>query len=570
MGRKLESFRGIHVLTADSIERLYPVAERNTPEGERLGRIPYSDTYFAALGTAIVRRLHGVLAKPRKVIALDCDNTLWQGICGEDGPEGVALDAPRRALQMFMREQRDAGMLLVMASKNNEQDVLDTFEAHPEMPLQLEHFAGWRLNWDSKPENLAGLAEELDLGLDSFIFIDDNPKECAEVENGAPEVLPLALPKNISDTADFLAHVWAFDHPVITDEDRKRNILYAQKRAYDAELRSSGSLEDFLRELELRVEFAPVSSANIERVAQLTRRTNQFNFTSIRRTVSEVESLASEGFECYAASVSDRFGDYGLVGVMVAAPAGDAFEIDTMLLSCRALGRGVEHRMLAYLADRAAALGLRRIRARVQSTSKNAPARRFLESIAGDNLVRDDFGMQADLDASYLRSLTWTPASTARTSAASAAAPKSVSTGADYGCIARELRSPAQIVAAMRAGYHKTAASVNFSETEGRVAAIWSELLERPVNSIDDNFFDLGGHSLLAVLMILRVKEAFGIELPVDDVYSADLTLGGIAGKIELYQLTRMNPDEVGGLLAEVESLSDEEVQALLEKHDRV
>ena len=145
--------------------------------------------------------------------------------------------APRRELQEFMAEQREAGMLLTMASKNNEQDVLDTFAAHPEMPLSLRHFAAWRWNWQSKAENVSSLAEELGLGLDSFLFVDDNPKECAELSGELPEVLSLALPEDIERTPEFLNHIWAFDHPVVTEEDRNRNVYYSQQQEFGAEVR---------------------------------------------------------------------------------------------------------------------------------------------------------------------------------------------------------------------------------------------------------------------------------------------------------------------------------------------
>ncbi|MGH9633040.1 MAG: HAD-IIIC family phosphatase, partial [Bryobacteraceae bacterium] len=219
MESHFEEVPGIQFLKYSQILKLYPVDHWNSPQGERLGRIPYTEAFFCALGTAIVRQAHALFMPPYKVIALDCDNTLWQGICGEDGPRGVVLDAPRRVLQEFVLDQREAGMLLSMASKNNEQDVIETFEQNPDMPLQLRHFVSWRLNWQSKPRNLASLSEELSLGLDSFIFIDDNPKECAEVEDGAPDVLTLALPAEIEETPHFLEHVWAFDHPIITEED---------------------------------------------------------------------------------------------------------------------------------------------------------------------------------------------------------------------------------------------------------------------------------------------------------------------------------------------------------------
>src|SRR5205823_8812586 len=175
------------------------------------------------------RKIHAMQMTPYKVVALDCDDTLWQGICGEDGPWGVVLDPPRRALQQFMLAQHDAGMLLCLCSKNNEEDVVATFRARREMPLHLEHFVARRINWQAKSTGLAELAHELDLDLASFIFVDDNPEECGEVQADRPEVLALPLPSHAGEIPDFLKHVWAFDRLRITEEDRKRTALYGQQ-----------------------------------------------------------------------------------------------------------------------------------------------------------------------------------------------------------------------------------------------------------------------------------------------------------------------------------------------------
>ena len=165
---------------------LYPVPDYYDPHGDELGHIPYTPAFYAALGTAVARKIHALRRAPYKAIVLDCDGTLWDGVCGEDGPEGVSLDPPRRFLQEFMLAQRDAGMLLCLSSKNNEQDVLETFRANPRMPLQPEHFVARRINWEPKSAHLVSLAGELNLGLDSFIFVDDNPTECAELAGPLP------------------------------------------------------------------------------------------------------------------------------------------------------------------------------------------------------------------------------------------------------------------------------------------------------------------------------------------------------------------------------------------------
>ncbi len=195
----LSGTAGLHFFHYADIQSLYPVAQVHEPRAAEIARIPYTEEMFAALATTIARRAHTLSAPPYKVIAVDLDNTLWRGICGEDGPEGVALDPPRRHLHEFLLAQREAGMLLAIASKNNFRDVQETFDAHPEFPLRLEHFAAWRIDWNPKPVNLASLASELNVGLDSFIFLDDNPKECAEVASSAPEVLSIALPANLDE-----------------------------------------------------------------------------------------------------------------------------------------------------------------------------------------------------------------------------------------------------------------------------------------------------------------------------------------------------------------------------------
>lgn len=570
---KLKDAPGVEWLEAEEILQQYPVEHRYDAEGERLGRIPYTEAMFAALGTALVRRAHALRMAPYKVIAVDCDNTLWQGICGEDGAGGVVLDAARRRLHEFLLKQREAGMMLALASKNNEQDVFDTFAAHPEFPLGLKHFTTWRLNWESKAENLASMAAELNVGLDTFLFVDDNPKECAEVREGAPEALPLALPENIDELPEMLQHVWAFDHARVTEEDRQRSERMAQTLEFGSALKKAASLEEFMAGLGLRVDVQPLEMERLGRVAQLTQRTNQFNTTTIRRSESEIQALLEGGgFRCYTAEVSDRFGEYGLVGVVMVRERAAELEVDTLLLSCRALGRGVEHRLLASVAEVALDEGKYMVTVPFRLTARNAPARQFLDGVEFGEKIDDNGGAVYRFPATELQALRWKPSSTS-----AAAAPQGTAQAAttrrqvDYGRIAMELRTPEQIVAAMRkearAGWQAaTGDDAPSSEAERKLARIWSELLEKPVVSVAANFFDLGGHSLLAVLLLMRVKEEFQVELSVDDVYSGSLTLGELAAAIEARQLGDLNPEEYQALLAEIEGLSDEEVRALLER----
>jgi acyl carrier protein len=298
-------------------------------------------------------------------------------------------------------------------------------------------------------------------------------------------------------------------------------------------------------------------------VAQLTQRTNQFNFTTIRRTAAEISALQADGsLECVAVHVSDRFGDYGLTGVVLFGEAEDALVIDTLLLSCRVLGRGVEHRVMARLSDEALERGLKTLAATLVTTAKNEPARRFLKEIGAHLEERTATGLSYRIPAAELRDLRWKP-SPERGSPKAWTRRPAAHKRPDYVRIARELSTPVQILEAMRCSAPGRPEDEN---TEARLARIWSDLLHKSDISSKDNFFDLGGHSLLAVMLIVRVRESFGVELAIDDVYSVNLTLGELASKIERAQMSGRGTYE--DLYKEIEALSDEEVKQLLAAED--
>jgi FkbH-like protein len=350
----------VHLVTPREIDALYPVAQPHDPHADKLGHIPYTPAYFAALGTMVARKIHALRTPPFKVIALDCDDTLWRGICGEDGPQGVVVDPPRRALQEFMLAQHAQGMLLTLCSKNNVEDVLDTFRLHPEMVLRMEHFAAWRINWSSKSGEPGGARRRTGSGLDSFILVDDSPRECREWRRLSASAGPDAAAAR-REIPEFLRHVWAFDRLRVTEEDRARPPCTRRSSSASAPKSRRPAWTIFSGTCKLEVRIAPMSPKDLARVAQLTQRTNQMNFTTVRRSESDIQALLESGkAECLTVHVSDRFGSYGLAGAMIFRGGVDAISIDTFLLSCRALGRGVEHRMLAALgASRSSGAGRR-------------------------------------------------------------------------------------------------------------------------------------------------------------------------------------------------------------------
>ena len=544
----------VHLLTADEIAALYPVEEIHDPHGDELGHLPYTPLYFAALATAIARKIHAIAQPPYKVIALDCDDTLWAGICGEDGPEGIEIDEPRRALQNFMLERRREGMLLALCSKNNPQDVLDVFAARPDMPLRLEDFAARRIDWNSKAQGLAALAAELELGLDTFILVDDNAKECTEAQAGAPEILALPLPAQPAEIPEFLRHVWAFDRARITSEDRRRAELYAQRAERRRAEKAAGSLEEFLALLELEVAIAPLRPEQIARVAQLTQRTNQMNASCIRRTEAEIRALQAE---CLTVSVRDRFGDYGLTGAMIFRPQGSALAVDTFLLSCRALGRGVEHRMLARLGEIALERSLDRVEILFLPGKRNQPAEAFFQSVG------NPLAAERAVQVRYSPARNPLPALRTSEPRREGAPPLAI----DYARIATHLRRPEDVVERIRAAARRDAPRpvVDAPRTplERDLAEVWAGLLNLPAVGVHENFFELGGHSLLAVQLLSRVRQIYGIELSLEVVYSGEFTVAELAKAGELKEIEQAGGD-YRQLLEELAGLSDEEVRALL------
>lgn len=387
----LESFlkdqNSVQLLSLEKIADLYDVEEIYDTESDRLGHMPFTPEFYAALGTYLIRKVNAFINPGYKVIALDCDNTLWKGICGESGALNVTIDKNYIALQEFFLEKYNEGFLLVLCSKNNEADVWEVFDRHPEMKLKREHISAYRINWESKSDNLLSLSKELNLGINSFIFIDDNEFETEQISSNCPDVLSLTLPEDSEDFSGFLNHIWAFDYFRITDEDRKRNEMYRVEKQRKDEGNKFVSLDDFLKTLELKVEVIPVEQKDIDRAVQLTLRTNQFNLNGIRRTPEEIaEAINDENSFCRIIKVKDRFGEYGITGLVLAKKKLNSLMIETFLLSCRVLGRNVEGVILSELDNYCMANGIDNINAFFKPTEKNKP---FQDFLSGSEWVYD-------------------------------------------------------------------------------------------------------------------------------------------------------------------------------------
>jgi len=380
----LEKMAGVQVFDFAGVVEQVGIGAARDSQSEVLSRMPYSSGLYQALGIALVRRILSTRRSPAKVVALDCDNTLWGGVVGEVGLNGISLgsDGRGRSYQLFQRQiqqLKERGLLLVVVSKNEEADVMRVFAEHPEMVLRAEDIAAWRVNWKHKSENLQELAEELNLGSDSFVLLDDDPAVRMEVGMRLPGVHVVPLPENAAGYCETLERLWLFDGAAATEADRKRTRMMQEEGQRRAEKGRAGNLEEYLAGLQLEVEMRGPEESEWARVAQLTQRTNQFNLSLKRRTVEEVQGLRT-GHRVLVIKARDRFGDYGLVGTCIQRDAeAGVCEIDTLLMSCRVLGRGVEDAFLYAMAEAAARAGAKQLVAPFVEGPRNQMCKEFLK-----------------------------------------------------------------------------------------------------------------------------------------------------------------------------------------------
>lgn len=348
-------------------------------------RFPFSPAAAQDLARRVVA-VGAVLKRPRaKVIALDADNTLWGGVIGEDGMEGIALgpDYPGNCYVAFQRrllEYQQRGFILALCSKNNEADVLEVLRRHPHQVLREERFAALRVNWQPKPDNLRSLAEELNLGLDSIVFVDDSAHECGIVRQTLPMVDVVQTPGRAVDVPGCLDRLSRLEVIALTEEDRRKTEMYVQDRKRRDMAASSVDLPGYLRSLQMEISVSFDDRRQIARVAQLTQKTNQFNLTTRRYTEDEVARLIeADDWLVAHFSLRDIFGDSGIVGIaLVRQTAPDLAELDTFLMSCRVIGRMAETAFLETILAALRRRGVTTLLADYLPTPKNGLVEGFL------------------------------------------------------------------------------------------------------------------------------------------------------------------------------------------------
>lgn len=351
-----------------------------------LGKIAFGNDVCKSAAADIKAALRGLMGKARKLIVLDLDETLWGGIVGDVGWQNIRLGGHDQMGEAFVDFQRELkglaqrGIILGIVSKNEEENALAAIDNHPEMILRRSDFAGWKINWSDKAANIAELAQQLNLGLDSIVFIDDNPVERARVRQSLPQVLVPEWPSDPRFFPQTLLRLDCFDKPSITQEDRERPQMYATERQR-ADLRSQvSSMDEWLKSLGVAVVAEPLEAANLTRAAQLLNKTNQLNLSTRRMSEAELSAWATDPSRCcWVLRVSDKFGDSGLTGLLSVESRGLDAQIVDFVLSCRVMGRKVEECMLKIAVDWARSVGAKELVAVYEPTLKNKPCLDFFE-----------------------------------------------------------------------------------------------------------------------------------------------------------------------------------------------
>jgi UDP-4-amino-4,6-dideoxy-N-acetyl-beta-L-altrosamine N-acetyltransferase len=320
-----------------------------------LARAPFSSSFNQKLSEQIMAMMLALKGFGARVIVLDLDNTLWKGIIGDDGLNGIVVDGDYpgnvyQAIQKLFKVFKSKGYLLAICSKNNELTALEVFEKHPGMQLKQKDFSTWQINWQDKSTNLVAIAEKLGLSLASFCLIDDNPLERAEIKKRLPEVFVPDLPEEISEWPEFIKQLPELSFLEVNDEDKQRNQQYQIRHQLQNITLTEESRAEFLNSLGIKIALEHYCGTNQQRILQLIQKTNQFNATTRRYTQIDLEGLLAQG-DCFAIRIKDNLGTNEIAGVLIVLYEHQVARIDNFILSCRVLGRELEIAVLHWLVN---------------------------------------------------------------------------------------------------------------------------------------------------------------------------------------------------------------------------
>lgn len=347
-----------------------------------VAKLPFAPAYIPLYAQRLLRLIGAMIGKSRRVLVLDLDNTLWGGVIGDDGIGGIVIGAgsargeAHLAIQRMALQYKERGIILCIASKNTDEVAREVFRRHPEMLIKEDDIALFQINWNDKASNIQAIADALDLGLDAFVFLDDNPVERKQVRDTLPMIAVPELPEDPSDWVPVIEAAAHFEQLSFTLEDQARTEYYKANARRTVQAQTIGDPRKFLESLQMTMIVAPFDALGRGRIVQLIAKSNQFNLTTRRYSESEVAAF-EEAADCEALQIrlKDMFGDNGMISVVICTKHRLVWEIDTWIMSCRVLGRGVERAVLGILGARARAGGARELQGIYIPTAKNGLVR---------------------------------------------------------------------------------------------------------------------------------------------------------------------------------------------------
>lgn len=372
----------VHVTRYASLVSLHGHQNWFDPKKWRQARQPVSAAHVGEYAESVMHHIVPLALPPAKVIVTDLDHTLWHGVIGEDGITGIQItdkgkNGGHLQYQRLLKQLQKTGFLLSISSKNNHEEAIEALETHPDMQLRGSDFASIKANWDSKAANIQAIADELNIGTDSIVFIDDNPVEREVIARQLPQVTVIELPDDSQGYAATVGRCARLSRLSLSDEDRQKTRQYAAESERKKYLAATADMTTFLHDLDMQVSVSPLTQMNLTRAAQLTGKTNQFNVTTRRYEESDLQRMLDQPdrYLTYMARATDRFGDHGWIILGLIEVEGQAAWFDSLLMSCRALGRGVETAFISRIVQDLQSRGIQHLYGIILPTAKNSPVR---------------------------------------------------------------------------------------------------------------------------------------------------------------------------------------------------
>lgn len=390
----VNQYKGVYLVDVDNTSSLIGKLNIQDKKMWYLSKNPYKYEFYVLLANEYTKYIKAIYGLKKKCIVLDLDNTLWGGIIGEDGLDGIILGEayPGKCYKDFQQQLlklKNRGVILAICSKNNPEDVDEVFEKHPDMILNRTDFACIKASWNDKCTNIKTISEELNIGTDSIVFIDDNPIECELIKQQVPEITVINLSKNPIEYPDLINSLNYFETINLTEEDLHKTDIYKAQINRNILKNSYNNLDDYYKSLEMRVEIKEADSFAVSRIAQLAQKTNQFNLTTKRYSEKDIkEMIQDNNYKIYYIRVIDKFGDNGITGCCILKKIDDCkLFIDTFLLSCRVMGRNIENAFMSFIYNKAKEYNIKKLIGEYIPTKKNKPVKDFYTNLG---FLRDE------------------------------------------------------------------------------------------------------------------------------------------------------------------------------------